>query len=51
MRLDAELPSNRSVLRDENLDVGGTSHDQEGLEAQGFPLIPGGGGVLIVSPL
>ena len=35
MPLDAEPPNNRSVQRDENLDVVRTSRDQESLEPKG----------------
>ena len=34
------------MKRNKNLDVAGTSHDQESLELQGFPLKRGGGGVI-----
>ena len=42
------MPAAEAVLmkRIKNLDVAGTSHDQESPEPQGFPLKRGGGGVI-----
>jgi hypothetical protein len=47
------MPAAEAALmkRNKNLDVAGTSHDQESLEPQGFPLKRGGGGIDSFAPL